>query len=77
MVVLAPGDTLQLRSAGGARAVLVGGDPLGERHMFWNFVSDSRERIEQAKDDWRARRKFPGYPDDDEFIPAARRRVNP
>jgi redox-sensitive bicupin YhaK (pirin superfamily) len=68
MVVLAPGDTLQLRSAGGARAVLVGGDPLGERHMYWNFVSSRPERIEVAKDDWRARR-FPAVPGDDERIP--------
>ena len=48
--------------------MLLGGDPLGERHMYWNFVSNSAERIEQAKEDWRAG-SFPPVPGDDEFIP--------
>ncbi|MCP5144494.1 MAG: pirin family protein [Gammaproteobacteria bacterium] len=51
------------------RLAIVGGAPLGERHLFWNFVSSRRERIEQAKEDWRERR-FPSIPgDDEEFIP--------
>ncbi|QCB47507.1 pirin family protein [Hydrogenophaga sp. PAMC20947] len=52
-----------------ATLMLFGGDPLGERHLFWNFVSSRPERIEQAKADWQAGRfKLP--PDDrDEFIP--------
>ena len=52
------------------RLMLFGGAPLdGERHLWWNFVSSSRERIEQAKADWAAQRfgKIPG--DEHEFIP--------
>jgi redox-sensitive bicupin YhaK (pirin superfamily) len=46
-----------------------GGAPLGERFIEWNFVSSSKERIEQAKADWRAgRMKLPDL-DHDEFIP--------
>jgi redox-sensitive bicupin YhaK (pirin superfamily) len=68
MVVLAHSDPVAISAEHDARVLLIGGDPLGERQMFWNFVSDSRERIEQAKDDWRAG-KFDRVPDDDEFIP--------
>ena len=53
----------------GATLMVFGGQPLGERHMFWNFVSSRRERIEQAKADWREGR-FALPPDDhDEWIP--------
>lgn len=49
--------------------MLLGGEPLeGKRHIFWNFVSSRKDRIEQAAADWRARR-FPGVPGDSEFIP--------
>lgn len=49
--------------------MLLGGESLGERHMWWNFVSSSRDRIEQAKADWKAGRiKLPDL-DSDEFIP--------
>jgi hypothetical protein len=49
--------------------MLLGGQHLGERHIEWNFVSSRQERIELAKDDWRARR-FPIVPSDPiEFIP--------
>jgi len=52
-----------------ARLMLLGGEPVGERFIDWNFVSSSRERIEQAKADWRAgRMKLPDL-DHDEFIP--------
>ena len=53
-----------------ARVMLLGGAPLdGERHIYWNFVSSRKERLEQAKDDWKNRR-FPLVPgDDQEFIP--------
>jgi redox-sensitive bicupin YhaK (pirin superfamily) len=49
--------------------VVLGGEPLGERHLFWNFVSSSRERIEQAKADWREGRMKLPEADHDEFIP--------
>lgn len=48
---------------------LLGGDPLPERrHMYWNFVSTTRERIEQAKEDWQAQR-FPRVPGEESFVP--------
>jgi redox-sensitive bicupin YhaK (pirin superfamily) len=49
--------------------MLLGGAPLdGPRHIWWNFVSSSRERIEQAKRDWRERR-FAAVPGDDDRMP--------
>jgi redox-sensitive bicupin YhaK (pirin superfamily) len=52
-----------------AMLMLLGGDAIGERHIFWNFVSSSRERIAQAAEDWRlGRMKLPDL-DDQEFIP--------
>ncbi|MCC7082097.1 MAG: pirin family protein [Burkholderiales bacterium] len=52
-----------------ATVMLLGGDPIGERHIEWNFVSSSRERIARAKADWQAgRMKLPDR-DHDEFIP--------
>ena len=70
LYVLRPGISATLRSAGGGRVMLCGGAPLdGPRHVFWNFVSSRRDRINQAKEDWRAGR-FTLPPDDrDEFIP--------
>jgi redox-sensitive bicupin YhaK (pirin superfamily) len=70
LYVLRPGVRATLRSASGAHVMLCGGAPLdGPRHVFWNFVSSRRDRINQAKDDWRAGR-FALPPDDaDEFIP--------
>lgn len=70
MVVFHPHTTPTIQSVGPARIMLLGGEPLdGERHIFWNFVSSSKERIEQAKADWREGRfsKVPG--DEVEFIP--------
>ncbi|HEX2675748.1 MAG TPA: pirin family protein [Polyangiales bacterium] len=70
MVVFESGVDTTLRCAAAARVVLLGGAPLdGQRFIDWNFVSSSRERIEQAKRDWQERR-FPAVPGDDvEFIP--------
>jgi len=69
-VVFKPGAEIVLRAASATRLMLLGGEPLAEeRHIFWNFVSSSPERIEQAKEDWQAGR-FPQVPGDDkEFIP--------
>ena len=51
------------------RLLLFGGQPLPEpRYLYWNFVSSSKERLEQAKDDWRNKR-FPKVPNDDTYIP--------
>ncbi|MDT9011935.1 pirin family protein [Novosphingobium sp. APW14] len=70
LAVLAPGDAMRLASERGGRVMLLGGAAIGSpRHVWWNFVSSSRERINQAKDDWRQGR-FPTVPGDaDEFIP--------
>jgi redox-sensitive bicupin YhaK (pirin superfamily) len=58
-----------LRAEEASVVMLLGGAPIGRRHMWWNFVSSRRERIEQAKADWKAGRfKLPAG-DADEFIP--------
>ena len=70
MLVFAPGAKTVLRAGPASRVVLIGGAPLeGARHIDWNFVSSSRERIEQAKRDWKEGR-FPKVPGDEvEFAP--------
>ncbi|MEH0196454.1 pirin family protein [Caulobacter sp. CCNWLY153] len=69
LVVFKPGAEIVLRARGPARLLLLGGEPLAEkRHVYWNFVSSRRERIEQAAEDWRERR-FPGVPGETEFTP--------
>jgi redox-sensitive bicupin YhaK (pirin superfamily) len=70
MLVFTPGAELRLRAEANSRIALIGGAPIdGERHIFWNFVSSPRDRIEQAKRDWKEAR-FPKVPGDDvEFIP--------
>ena len=71
LVVFRPGEDITLRAhdASSARMMLLGGEPLdGKRHIWWNFVSSSPERIEQAKDDWRSGR-FARVPEETEFIP--------
>lgn len=69
LVVFKPGAEVILRAKGGTRLMLLGGEPLPEkRHIFWNFVSSSLDRIEQAKEDWKEQR-FARVPDEHEFIP--------
>ncbi|MGY3039318.1 redox-sensitive bicupin YhaK (pirin superfamily) [Rhodanobacter sp. TND4EL1] len=70
MAVQAGDEPPTLHASEASRVILFGGAPLdGERHLRWNFVASSRERIEQAKADWREGR-FPVVPgDDQEFIP--------
>ena len=54
-----PGAEIVLQARGGAHVMLLGGEPFPEpRHVYWNFVSSSRDRIRQAADDWRSGR-FP------------------
>jgi redox-sensitive bicupin YhaK (pirin superfamily) len=70
LYVLRPGHEARLSSARGGRAMLLGGEAFAtRRYVFWNFVSSSRDRINQAKEDWKAQRfdLIPG--DDEEFIP--------
>jgi redox-sensitive bicupin YhaK (pirin superfamily) len=69
MLVLEEGQAVTIGAAGPARIVLIGGDPLdGSRHLAWNFVSSSKERLDRAKDDWKNGR-FPMVPGETEFIP--------
>ena len=69
MLVFAPGAPVMFTATTDATVMLLGGETIGERHIDWNFVSSSRERIEQAKADWRAgRMKLPVH-DDLEYIP--------
>lgn len=70
LLVFKPGDKLTVTAASDAHVVLLGGAPMdGPRHIWWNFVSSRKERIEQAKADWKAGHfdKVPG--DEIEFIP--------
>lgn len=69
LIVLKPGAEVILRSRAGARLMLLGGEPLdGPRHIYWNFVSSRRERIDEAAREWRDG-AFPGIPGESEFIP--------
>lgn len=70
LAVLQPGRDMTLESRSGARVMLLGGEAFeNKRHVWWNFVSSSRDRIKQAKEDWRERRfaEVPG--DSEERIP--------
>jgi redox-sensitive bicupin YhaK (pirin superfamily) len=69
MLVFRSGDPVTVSADGLTRLLLLGGAPLdGPRHLWWNFVSSSTERIEQAKAAWREGR-FPQVPGETEFIP--------
>jgi redox-sensitive bicupin YhaK (pirin superfamily) len=71
LLVFKPGAeiTLSAQRSAEARLMLLGGEPLeGRRHIWWNFVSSSQDRIEQAKEDWKAGR-FAPVPEETEFIP--------
>ena len=69
LAVLKSGATATISSSSGARVMLFGGAALeGERILWWNFVSSSRERMEQAKKDWREGR-FGEVPGESDFIP--------
>jgi redox-sensitive bicupin YhaK (pirin superfamily) len=70
LLVLRPGDAISMTAASEARVILLGGAAMdGPRHVWWNFVSSRKERIEQAKADWKLGR-FDTVPGDEtEFIP--------
>lgn len=69
MAVLTSAEVVLVAGERGARVMLLGGEPVGERHIWWNFVSSSLDRIEEAKADWREGR-LPLPPSDAaEFIP--------
>jgi len=69
LLIFRPGDRISVVALSNARLMLLGGDPMdGLRHIWWNFVSSSKERIDQAKQAWQSGR-FDGVPGDSEFIP--------
>jgi hypothetical protein len=68
MLVARTDADVRLRASVPSRVMVVGGEPLGRRHIWWNFVSSSKERIELAKRDW-ADGRMGKVPGDDEFIP--------
>ena len=68
MAVLADADSVQLQANCDSHVMIIGGASFGERHIWWNLVSSSRQRIEQAKQDWRDNR-FDPVPGETEFIP--------
>ena len=74
LVLLKPGVPMVLSSERGGKIMLMGGEAFtSHRYVYWNFVSSSRDRIEQAKEDWKAGRfaKVPG--DEEEFFPLPER----
>ena len=69
LLIFRPGDRITVRATKRARLMFLGGSALeGPRYIWWNFVSSRRERIEQAKEDWKSGR-FAPVPDETEFIP--------
>ena len=68
MAILEPSEAVELVAEEQCRIAFIGGEPLGPRHIFWNLVSTSQERIEQAKKDWKEGR-FDKVPGETEFIP--------
>jgi redox-sensitive bicupin YhaK (pirin superfamily) len=77
LVVFRPGVPIEVRADAHTRLMLLGGEPMdGNRHVWWNFVSSSKERIEQAKEDWRSGR-FSQVPGETEFIPLPERTPPP
>ena len=73
LAVLGHDGPSEIVSPHGGRFVVIGGAPMdGRRHIWWNFVSSSRERIEVAKRDWQAQR-MGAVPGETEFIPLPER----
>jgi redox-sensitive bicupin YhaK (pirin superfamily) len=70
LLVFKPGDRISILANSNARLMLLGGEPMdGPRHIWWNFVSSSKDRIDAAKEDWKQGR-YPLVPgDESEFIP--------
>ncbi|NIP17112.1 MAG: pirin family protein [Xanthomonadales bacterium] len=73
MAVFEAGGTPVIQAQTDVRIAVLGGDPVGRRHLWWNFVASSRERIRFAAERWEAG-GFDRVPGDDEFIPLPDRR---
>lgn len=73
LLIFRPGDRITIMALRHSRMMFLGGDALeGPRYVWWNFVSSRKERIEQAKEDWKTGR-FAPVPDETEFIPLPER----
>jgi len=73
MLIFRPGDRITVKTVTKTRMMFLGGAALeGPRHIWWNFVSSRKERIEAAKEDWKTGR-FGPVPDETEFIPLPER----
>lgn len=68
LAIVTTGASVEISAETTALAMVIGGEPLGSRQKYWNFVSSRLERIEQAKLDWRNKR-FPQVPKEEGFIP--------
>ena len=68
MAVACSDKSVRLMANKDSHVMVIGGDPVGDRHIWWNFVSSSKDRIEKAGADWKARR-FDDIPGETEFIP--------
>jgi len=68
LAILAEGQEVEITAEYESRCMMIGGEPLGKRYKWWNFVSSSLDRIELAKQDWQEE-KFPQVPQENEFIP--------
>ena len=68
MIVVRPDTSATIRITRGSQVMVIGGEAPGERHIWWNFVSSSKERIEQASQEW-SQGGFERIDGDDEFIP--------
>lgn len=70
LLIFRPGDALVIRAITPARVMLLGGESMdGPRHLWWNFVSSSKERIDEAKNDWKLGRFDKVFGDEKDFIP--------
>jgi len=68
LAVLTSGQPVEVGSTLAGRCIVIGGEPIGDRHKWWNFVSSRPDRIEQAKRDWQTG-AFAAVPQESEFIP--------
>ncbi|MBX2912780.1 MAG: pirin family protein [Cyclobacteriaceae bacterium] len=77
MIVFSKNEEATVRSKKNSEFMILGGEPLGERFIWWNFVSSSKERIEQAKNDWKTGKIILPPNDNKEFIPLPESRSKP
>lgn len=69
MIVLESGKVADIKAREPSTLILLGGEPLGERFIYWNFVSSSKDRLKQARADWAQQRMKLPVGDDQEFMP--------